>query len=366
MNNILGDNIKSLRKLKGYTQEDFAKLIGVSFQAVSKWERGESYPDITCLPTISKILNISIDELLGNTSNYSEIEIKEYLDLYDKYTFENQNEVYCEFDKAAKLYPNDCRIQVRYMDLINKVCARITANEYKNKDFDNFDKESKRIETLYYFIVDNCTEDSIRLWAKRIMCEHLIYVYDCRGFHKENLIRFNSIMNTLPSLYETREYVSLMERDLDNWYLIRENLINEFMFVLQRTLIGYCYYQDDKFSFEYRIEVIEKINELFKCFSKKFDIEKNTVQYIYNLGHLSKLYYFIDNHDKAFEYLEMAVDEAIEFDKQDNAQQLLRHYEKDNTMTMCERMKSLMLEHYGFSDKFKANHKFKYLLDRLA
>lgn len=182
MKKALGERIKLLRKSKGHTQENFAELLGVSFQAVSKWERGESYPDISYLPTISRILNTSIDDLLGNTAQYPENEIKQYLELYDNCTFENQKEVYFEFDKAAKLYPNDFRIQIRYMDLINRICALITTEEYENKDFVKFDKESRRIECLYRFINDTCNDDSIRDWAKRIMCEHFKYIYDCNGF----------------------------------------------------------------------------------------------------------------------------------------------------------------------------------------
>lgn len=366
MNKLLGENIKALRKSKGFTQEEFASLIGVSFQAVSKWERGDSYPDITYLPTISKILNVSIDELLGNTDSYSENEIEQYLKLYDNYTFENQKEVYQEFDKAAKLYPNDFRIQVRYMDLINKVCALISHQEYESKTFTNFDKESKRLEHLYSFITNNCTDDSIRIWAKRIMCEHLMYAYDCRGFYKENLKAFEEILNTLPSLYETREYVSLFERDITKWYSLREEHINEIFFLLSRVIVEYCYFSDNKFSVQYRIEVIENVNSLLETFSKKFFIDKNIVQYIYNLGLLTKFYYQINNNDKAFEYLERAVNEGIEFDKLDNAQQLFKYYEKDNTMTMCERLKALMQEHYGFSEEFKNDKRFIELIEKLS
>lgn len=45
----LGENLKNLRKARGITQESFANYLGVSFQAVSKWERNDSYPDITML-----------------------------------------------------------------------------------------------------------------------------------------------------------------------------------------------------------------------------------------------------------------------------------------------------------------------------
>lgn len=234
MNTIIGENIKKYRKLKGITQEEFASLIGVTFQAVSKWERAESYPDINYLPSISKILNISIDELLGNVITCSDSGIEYYLKLYDEYTFENKNEIYLELEKAAKEYPNDFRIQVRYMDLINKICAIITSEEYENKCFERFDKESKLIKHLYHYIIDNCTDDSIRLWAKRIMCEHLMYIYDCHGFYRENLEEFDNILSTLPSLYETREYVSLLNEISQNGLQLEKTLLMNYFSFYQK------------------------------------------------------------------------------------------------------------------------------------
>lgn len=62
----LGEKIAAARKEKGYTQEEFSGFLGVTSQAVSKWENDISCPDIMLLPKISQLLGISIDELLGN------------------------------------------------------------------------------------------------------------------------------------------------------------------------------------------------------------------------------------------------------------------------------------------------------------
>ena len=53
------------RREKGITQEELALYIGVSKASVSKWETGQSYPDITFLPQLATYFNISIDELMG-------------------------------------------------------------------------------------------------------------------------------------------------------------------------------------------------------------------------------------------------------------------------------------------------------------
>ena len=61
----VSENLKRLRKEKGLTQEQLATRLNVSFQAVSKWECGESYPDIVMLSSIAQIFSVSLDELVG-------------------------------------------------------------------------------------------------------------------------------------------------------------------------------------------------------------------------------------------------------------------------------------------------------------
>lgn len=62
----IGRKIASLRKDKNMTQVELADQLGISYQAVSNWERGDSMPDIAKLLDLSKIFEITIDELLGN------------------------------------------------------------------------------------------------------------------------------------------------------------------------------------------------------------------------------------------------------------------------------------------------------------
>ena len=65
-----GTIIFKLRKEKNMTQKELANLLHVSDKAVSKWERGESYPDVALLPLLSNILGVSIDKLL-NSQNHT-------------------------------------------------------------------------------------------------------------------------------------------------------------------------------------------------------------------------------------------------------------------------------------------------------
>ena len=64
----VGKKISALRKERNMTQMELADLMGVSYQAVSNWERGNSMPDISKLPELAGIFGVTIDELLGSAS----------------------------------------------------------------------------------------------------------------------------------------------------------------------------------------------------------------------------------------------------------------------------------------------------------
>ncbi len=72
----IGNVIVMKRKEKGLTQEELAKYLGVSKPAVSKWESGQCYPDITLLPVIAAYFNITVDELIGYQSTLTKEEIR--------------------------------------------------------------------------------------------------------------------------------------------------------------------------------------------------------------------------------------------------------------------------------------------------
>ena len=69
----IGNKIKELRKQRGITQEQLANCIGISFQAVSKWENNIALPDITLAPILANYFGISMDELFD--FNQKEIEL---------------------------------------------------------------------------------------------------------------------------------------------------------------------------------------------------------------------------------------------------------------------------------------------------
>ena len=88
MNIEIANRLAKLRKEKGYSQEELAEKLGLSRQAVSKWERAESSPDTDNLICLAKLYNVSLDELLRTEEDIESIkesvkekEIKEKKDV---------------------------------------------------------------------------------------------------------------------------------------------------------------------------------------------------------------------------------------------------------------------------------------------
>lgn len=90
MNIYFGENLKALRLKRNLTQEALAAFFGVSFQTISKWERGDNFPDITMLPEIASFFKVSVDDLLGVNRAENEKEITDKLYEYDNLTDQDE------------------------------------------------------------------------------------------------------------------------------------------------------------------------------------------------------------------------------------------------------------------------------------
>lgn len=71
--NTIGQNFVELRKKKGLTQEELAEKMCVTAQAVSKWERDASYPDVTALSELAKVLGVSVAAIIEGEQSIPEL-----------------------------------------------------------------------------------------------------------------------------------------------------------------------------------------------------------------------------------------------------------------------------------------------------
>lgn len=103
----LGSSIAYYRRLNALTQEELAGKLGVSAQAVSKWEQQISSPDISLLPALSETFCISIDELFGKT-----VTTEPVFDLVDSVPWEDDGNIRFAVFHGKKLISN-CESKIK-------------------------------------------------------------------------------------------------------------------------------------------------------------------------------------------------------------------------------------------------------------
>ena len=155
MEMTIGANIKRLRTAKNITQEQLSVAMNVTCAAVSKWERGETYPDITLLQPLAYYFGVTLDELMGYNQEKIQAEIDEVIELYKKHW--NDDEGRKIIVNAYHDYPNDYRIMYRYMWNIG--------GDMADNDPEVLIAHKDEFLTICDKILDGCTEEGLRLGA---------------------------------------------------------------------------------------------------------------------------------------------------------------------------------------------------------
>lgn len=185
---LIGENIKKMRFERNLTQEEIATQLGVSFQAVSKWERGEGYPDITMLPVIANYFKVSVDELLGVGETDM---LEEYNKINELWKKNNKNGLHREnaelMRNALKNFPNDALLLVQLSTSIEKLDGT------KEEKLMNL-KESIAIQEQ----IIKYTEDSE---VRGATLYNICFAYNRLGEYQKALEQAKK----LPNLYKARE-----------------------------------------------------------------------------------------------------------------------------------------------------------------
>ena len=185
---MIGNNLKKLRRSRDLTQEEVAAHLGISFQAISKWERGEGYPDITILPALASYFDVSVDELIG----VDEISSANRLDEINRKWKENRSlgkhkENVELMRSSLKSYPNNALLLIQ----LSASLERIEGNEKEKREFL---RESIMIQEQ---ILRYCDDSEIR-GAALFNIADAYYRYS----DYEKAIEY---AEKLPNLYKTRE-----------------------------------------------------------------------------------------------------------------------------------------------------------------
>lgn len=157
----LSKNIKNLRISKKMTQEEVAQLLGTTSKSVSRWEQGITYPDITLLPLIANIFEVTVDELLGVESIKQDEYVKTLKKQGNEYAMNNDYESeLLLWQEAYKKFPNNDEIKISLVSIMNTI--NIITNKLKYTD---------EIVKLSKNILEKSTDNLIRLKATNYLVQ---------------------------------------------------------------------------------------------------------------------------------------------------------------------------------------------------
>ena len=188
MENHLGANIKAFRKNKGFTQEELAGMLGVTPQAVSRWESEAGLPDVSMIVPIAQVLNVTTDALLG-------------------YRAQSQDEMV-----SKKVFEN---LEAYYKDVTNPGANALKACEYladeANKNPMNYAIVLKYVQNVaglsYYIDMEKLLSDQPEK-AKAILDD---------GIKKGlNVIRYCNDTKKVNKAHHALAWIYIHRKDFDN------------------------------------------------------------------------------------------------------------------------------------------------------
>lgn len=299
----IGTTIKRLRRERDMTQEQLADYLGITSRAVSQWECDRTAPDISQLPALAAVFNVSADVLLEIDNSKREEEIRTFLLEYDRLSHEGKQKE--KFDRTLcmyKKYPNDFRIAEKCLYEL------FYDPNYPEAPFG----EEIHKEELYRLcdgILNECTIQKIRYSAMEVL--KVLYLNDgmlekaeeiCEAFP---ISYYDTVYEHLEQLYirsDQEKYEAYVKKNIR---ICAEHLINK-----MRNLGTFVARTDDEKISVYRkcLALIELMNE---------DGDYGFAQYHY--GHIScllaKLCYQNGDRKNAGTFLEQGLMHSQKYDE---------------------------------------------------
>ncbi len=126
----IGTRICNLRKERNVTQEQLAGAVGVSAPAVSKWETGSAYPDITLLPAIARFLGVTVDSLFGFVKDITPEQVMNInRDCARKFETEDFDSAIAYCDDFLHEYPDNLFLKFRIGGMIQQYLPKAESSE---------------------------------------------------------------------------------------------------------------------------------------------------------------------------------------------------------------------------------------------
>ena len=298
-----GQVIKKLRRGADMTQEQLAEMLAISPQAVSRWETDAAMPDISLIPALTGIFDVTSDELLEIDVARNNEKIKAMLDSAQKETDDGEFEKSVEILREAhRQYPRSIEIMERLADAL--------VSYYSRNDIKNYDD----VIDLCNRVLNVSTDSIIRYRAT----ETLAYAYDYAG--KEN--EMNKLAENMTPFRYSRENFMLWRMDGNDGLRQRREYLTSLLhdLLIDMYLIAYNRYDDGSwvYSYEDRIVIWKQAVGIVDLLYPDGDyqiIGQDVMLISFNIANTYLLR--AKDPDSAIDWLEKACDYAIYFDTYD-------------------------------------------------
>lgn len=305
MNLKIGTIIKNLRMKNKVTQDQLATFLGVTPQAISRWEAESSYPDIELLPSIAEFFSVSTDDLLG--LNRSERE-KRLAEIYD--TIERRFDTNHFGEKDISIargfmaeFPSDERVQIHLADSLRRAYLYDETSALHLKELEEAEK-------IYLALIERTNDQNIRNDAVASLAS--LYTL---GFH--DTVRAERIMNLLSPISACREGVrSHVLSHNRNDLKPAQEYIACLTAVLCRELTEYIAYMmpNEVEGWNQKIEYLEKVIDLYRTvFGENMNLYHGDVAYVHRV--ISTYLLSQGRYDEALDQLEIMCDHVIAADQ---------------------------------------------------
>ena len=299
MNITIGENIKKYRQQKDMTQTQLASVFNVSEQAVSRWENGNTYPDISLLPAIADYFGISIDELMGMENYKDERETDKLIALVKDNERKGliRENVRLLLDASVRYPKNYVILSYLVGQLVFEQCETEAENRANNE---------KAVE-IADRILNECTDRNI--WNYTIN-EKIIALTNLG--RSEEAIR---IANEQPNIWETREVRLSNLYSGDELISCCKNNLKQYAVLMYWTILKLADldFLNEKLSISERINISKKALDVLELvFEGNFGIASRNAAQMNRF--IAAMYALEENTASTLEHLEKAAEYAIKYD----------------------------------------------------
>ena len=197
----IGEKIRLLRKKNDVTQDKLADRLGVTPQAVSRWESGVCYPDMNYLPAIADYFSVTMDELLCYNGAQKAAKVEEYLEQVEALLDRDRVGEALELLRAALAdVPSDPRLQLETAQVLSLYAGMLAESNAGERARAAMDAALTEAVSLCRHILEDCTDDGLRDETKKVLCD--IYAHQL-----DDLPRAEEIADQLHGMSVSREII---------------------------------------------------------------------------------------------------------------------------------------------------------------